>query len=81
MRRYQVVITTPALIIPAMKRTHKGPKTALENRLMPTSIDLRDGTSRFSKAVFGPLWVRFIAGMISAGVVITTWYLLTGGLS
>lgn len=49
--------------------------------LMPTSIDLRDGTSRFSKAVFGPLWVRFIAGMISAGVVITTWYLLTGGLS
>lgn len=49
--------------------------------LMPTSIDLRDGTSRFSKAVFGPLWVRFIAGMIGAGVVIATWYLLTGGLS
>lgn len=47
---------------------------------MPTSVDLRDGVSRFAEAVFGPLWVRFIAGTISAGVVIATWYILTGGL-
>lgn len=48
---------------------------------MPTSVDLRDGVSRFAAAVFGPLWVRFIAGTIGAGVVIATWYILTGGPS
>ena len=46
-----MVITTPALIIPAMKRTHKGPKTALENRLVPSRRSIEVGISQVNTRV------------------------------
>ncbi len=47
--------------------------------LMPTAVDLRDGTSRFATALLGPTWIRFIAGLLCAGVVVATWFIVTGG--
>lgn len=46
---------------------------------MPTCVDLRDGTSRFARAVLGPGWVRLVAALLCAGVVAATWFVLTGG--
>lgn len=48
--------------------------------LMPTSVDWRDGTSRFASSVLGAGWIRFLTGALSAGVVVATWVIVTGGL-
>ena len=47
--------------------------------LMPTSSDLRVGTSMAVRRLLGPLWVRAIAGLLAVGVVGATWFLVTGG--
>ncbi|MHB0828279.1 MAG: serine/threonine-protein kinase [Schaalia turicensis] len=47
--------------------------------LMPTSSDLRVGTSIAVRRLLGPVWVRAIAGLLAVGVVGATWFLVTGG--